>query len=226
MIIWASEYTGIKDYKAFFIKKKLKFIQLIELARCRFYIKCTRCLQEISFKTDPKNTDYEIEAGATRNFMALKLGEFAFHGVEENWKFFNHSFDFFIAEEQAQREEDEEKEEEATNPMKLLEKRTQQSKQELELLESLEELKDLNRRQQAIDFDSMLEQYDTETARQRTIKEQEELDEEYVKSIFSNKPTTSTVVEEEIIELDEEEEAPKKKFKTDDKDPAAELVIL
>lgn len=41
----------------------------------RFYIKCTRCLQEISFKTDPKNTDYEIEAGATRNFMALKLAE-------------------------------------------------------------------------------------------------------------------------------------------------------
>lgn len=58
---------------------------------------CTRCLQEISFKTDPKNTDYEIEAGATRNFMALKL-----------------------AEEQAKREEEEQKEEEANNPMKLL----------------------------------------------------------------------------------------------------------
>lgn len=61
---------------------------------------CTRCLQEISFKTDPKNTDYEIEAGATRNFMALKL-----------------------AEEQAKREEEEQKEEEANNPMKLLGKR-------------------------------------------------------------------------------------------------------
>lgn len=63
----------------------------------RFYIKCTRCLQEISFKTDPRNTDYEIEAGATRNFMALKL-----------------------AEEQAKKEEDEQREEEASNPMKLL----------------------------------------------------------------------------------------------------------
>ncbi|XP_011300396.1 coiled-coil domain-containing protein 94 [Fopius arisanus] len=153
----------------------------------RFYIKCTRCLQEISFKTDPKNTDYEIEAGATRNFMALKL-----------------------AEEQAQREEDEEKEEEATNPMKLLEKRTHQSKQELELLESLEELKDLNRRQQTINYDEMLEQYNTETARQRTIKEQEELDEEYVQSIFSKKKLTGTVVEEEIIELEESEGSPKR----------------
>ncbi|XP_043514519.1 splicing factor YJU2 isoform X2 [Frieseomelitta varia] len=154
----------------------------------RFYIKCTRCLQEISFKTDPKNTDYEIEAGATRNFMALKL-----------------------AEEQAQREEDEEKEEEATNPMKLLEKRTLQSKQELELLESLEELKDLNRRQQTIDYDQMLEQFDTEAVKQRTEKEQEEYDEQYVKTVFRKK----IIVEEEILELDENknDEPPKKMIK-------------
>ncbi|XP_066589903.1 splicing factor YJU2 [Prorops nasuta] len=158
----------------------------------RFYIKCTRCLQEISFKTDPKNTDYEIEAGATRNFMALKL-----------------------AEEQAQREEDEKKEEEATNPMKLLEKRTQQSKQELELLESLEELKDLNRRQQTINYDQMLEQFDNSAARQRTEKEQEELDEQYVLSVFSK---NKVVLEEEIVEIDENgvEGPPRKVFKADD----------
>lgn len=116
-----------------------------------------------------------------------------------------------LAEEQAQREEDEEKEEEATNPMKLLEKRTLQSKQELELLESLEELKDLNRRQQTIDYDQMLEQFDTETAKQRTEKEQEEYDEECVKAIFGKK----IVVEEEIVELDENEtnEPPKKIMK-------------
>jgi hypothetical protein len=157
----------------------------------RFYIKCTRCLQEISFKTDPKNTDYEIEAGATRNFMALKL-----------------------AEEQAKREEDEEKEEEATNPMKLLEKRTHQSKQELELLESLEELKDLNRRQQTINYDQMLEQYDTSAARQRTEKEQEEYDEQLVKEIFKNRNRIKgTVVEEEIIEIEEDNEMePSKKI--------------
>ncbi|EZA49416.1 hypothetical protein DMN91_008875 [Ooceraea biroi] len=163
----------------------------------RFYIKCTRCLQEISFKTDPKNTDYEIEAGATRNFMALKL-----------------------AEEQAQREEDEEKEEEATNPMKLLEKRTLQSKQELELLESLEELKDLNRRQQTINYDQMLEQFDTGAVRQKTEKELEELDEQYIKSVFGKKPLTGTIVEEEIEEVEEEEsiEPIKKRSKTDQED--------
>ncbi|RZF35936.1 hypothetical protein LSTR_LSTR008506 [Laodelphax striatellus] len=145
----------------------------------RFYIKCTRCLQEISFKTDPKNTDYEIEAGATRNFMALKL-----------------------AEEQAQREEDEKKEEEANNPMKLLENRTQQSKQELELLESLEELKDLNRRQQSINFDAMLSQFDTREAKEKILKMQEEDDERFIKSVFGKE---KKMVKEEIIEDVQEE---------------------
>lgn len=127
-----------------------------------------------------------------------------------------------LAEEQAQREEDEEKEEEATNPMKLLEKRTLQSKQELELLESLEELKDLNRRQQTIDYDQMLEQYDTDAARQRTEKEQEELDEQYIKSIFGKRQSTSkSVVEEEIEELEgkekeEKDQPPKKMLKTEE----------
>ncbi|XP_047989540.1 splicing factor YJU2 isoform X2 [Leguminivora glycinivorella] len=140
----------------------------------RFYIKCTRCLQEISFKTDPKNTDYEIEAGATRNFMALKL-----------------------AEEQAKREEEEQKEEEANNPMKLLEYRTEQSRQEIERLEGLEELKELNRRQQAVDYEGMLRQYAPESAEARRQREEKE-DDDFIKSIkFGG---TSKVVAEEIIE--------------------------
>ncbi|KAH8384768.1 hypothetical protein KR093_007888, partial [Drosophila rubida] len=151
----------------------------------RFYIKCTRCLQEISFKTDPQNTDYEIEAGATRNFMALKL-----------------------AEEQARREEREAREEEANNPMKLLENRTQQSRNEIEMLESLEELRDLNRRQQTVDYTTMLEQYNpAETERERLDREERE-DEAFVKSVnFKSKAEGSTrIVTEEIIEEVKEED--------------------
>jgi hypothetical protein len=37
----------------------------------RFYIKCTACLSEISFRTDPANTDYVLEAGATRLVLSL-----------------------------------------------------------------------------------------------------------------------------------------------------------
>ncbi|KAH8297356.1 hypothetical protein KR044_010690, partial [Drosophila immigrans] len=151
----------------------------------RFYIKCTRCLQEISFKTDPQNTDYEIEAGATRNFMALKL-----------------------AEEQARREEREAREEEANNPMKLLENRTQQSRNEIEMLESLEELRDLNRRQQTVDYSTMLEQYNpAETERERLDREERE-DEAFVKSVnFKSKAESNTrIVAEEIIEEVKEED--------------------
>ncbi|XP_038213200.1 splicing factor YJU2 [Zerene cesonia] len=158
----------------------------------RFYIKCTRCLQEISFKTDPKNTDYEIEAGATRNFMALKL-----------------------AEEQAKREEEEQKEEEANNPMKLLEYRTEQSRQEIELLESLEELKELNRRQRTVDYEGMLKQFQPETAEQRKAREEQE-DNEFIKSVKFNNPSKHKVVAEEIIEdVNEDYEPIAKSIKTE-----------
>lgn len=138
----------------------------------RFYIKCTRCLQEISFKTDPRNTDYEIEEGATRNFMALKL-----------------------AQEQEKREEDAEKEEEATNPMKLLENRTQQSKQEIELMESLEELRDLNRRQGNVDYDTMLSKYNPAELKEQIKRMQEEEDERTVQNLMGIKRSIGDVEE-------------------------------
>ncbi|XP_061824057.1 splicing factor YJU2 isoform X2 [Nerophis lumbriciformis] len=102
----------------------------------RFYIKCTRCLAEITFKTDPENTDYAMEHGATRNFQAEKL-----------------------IEEEEKRVQEEREEEELNNPMKVLENRTRDSKMEMEVLENLQELKDLNQRQARVDFESMLGQY-------------------------------------------------------------------
>ncbi|XP_044748313.1 splicing factor YJU2 [Coccinella septempunctata] len=165
----------------------------------RFYIKCTRCLQEISFKTDPKSTDYVIEAGATRNFMALKL-----------------------AEEQALREEEEAKEEEANNPMKLLENRTKQSKNEIEQLESLEEIKDMNRRQEAIDYNAMLLQYDSKLTEREREEKMQQMDEEYIKTItFGQSNKRKVVVEEEIIDEEPYEKNPRtdeiesKDFSTD-----------
>lgn len=46
----------------------------------RFYIRCPRCAQEISFKTDPENADYKAENGATR-MQALTSGEGRGKGV-------------------------------------------------------------------------------------------------------------------------------------------------
>lgn len=62
----------------------------------RFYIRCPRCVSEITFKTDPENTDYVCENGATRNFQAQKL-----------------------MEDEETRRQKEEEEEEQNNPMKV-----------------------------------------------------------------------------------------------------------
>ncbi|GAB6023954.1 Coiled-coil domain-containing protein 94 [Chamberlinius hualienensis] len=124
----------------------------------RFYIKCTRCLAEITFKTDPQNADYIVEHGATRNFQALKL-----------------------AEEQAEREETERLEEEAGNPMKLLESRTKASKQEMDVLEGLEELREMQERHSSIDHEQVINKH---TNIEEILRLQEEEDEAFIRSAF------------------------------------------
>ncbi|XP_039992386.1 splicing factor YJU2 [Xiphias gladius] len=116
----------------------------------RFYIKCTRCLAEITFKTDPENTDYAMEHGATRNFQAEKL-----------------------IEEEEKRIQQEREEEELNNPMKVLENRTKDSKMEMEVLENLQELKELNQRQAQVDFEGMIDQY-RELERREREREKED----------------------------------------------------
>lgn len=116
----------------------------------RFYIKCTRCLAEITFKTDPENTDYSMEHGATRNFQAEKL-----------------------IEEEEKRIQQEREEEELNNPMKVLENRTRDSKMEMEVLENLQELKELNQRQAQVDFEGMIDKY-RELEKREKEREKEE----------------------------------------------------
>lgn len=98
-----------------------------------FYIRCNLCASEIAFKTDPKNTDYVCEIGATRNF--------------ENWR-------EAPAEDEAAIEARGEAEEQ--NPMAALEARTKESKQEMDILDALEEIKDLNARKMNVDIDDLI----------------------------------------------------------------------
>lgn len=87
----------------------------------RFYIKCPDCISEIIFRTDPKNSDYTLEHGASRNF--------------EPWK---QADDEIEARQKAQEEE------EKGDSMAALENRTEQSKREIDILDALEEIKELN----------------------------------------------------------------------------------
>ncbi|XP_069042189.1 splicing factor YJU2 [Lepisosteus oculatus] len=139
-------------------KETVQNEQYMGLPIFRFYIKCTRCLAEITFKTDPENTDYAMEHGATRNFQAEKL-------IEEE-------------EKKLQREREEE---ELNNPMKVLENRTRDSKLEMEVLENLQELKELNQRQARVDFEGLLslhrewEEREKERAKEEDERETREM---------------------------------------------------
>uniref|UniRef100_UPI0037E9B7D3 splicing factor YJU2 n=1 Tax=Semicossyphus pulcher TaxID=241346 RepID=UPI0037E9B7D3 len=149
----------------------------------RFYIKCTRCLAEITFKTDPENTDYAMEHGATRNFQAEKK-----------------------VEEEEKRIQQEREEEELNNPMKVLENRTKDSKNEMEVLENLQELKELNQRQAQVDFEGMIERYRELENRER-LREKEE-DERETKEMLDRalvKRLRDSDSEEEEEEEEEEE---------------------
>lgn len=93
------------------------------IQRWRFYIKCTNCARTISFLTDPKNADYEMESGGTRNYEVYK----------DKAK---------TEEENAVEKEQEEKD----DMMKALENRVLDSQREMADLDNLEEIKAMNRR--------------------------------------------------------------------------------
>ncbi|KAF8623973.1 hypothetical protein AX15_006127 [Amanita polypyramis BW_CC] len=139
----------------------------------RFYIKCTLCSAEITFKTDPKNTDYAAEHGASRNF--------------EPWR-----------EEKIVEEEDRlaKLEEEENNPMKVLENRTIDSKREMDILDALQDIRARNARNervgQTIDLIAHTGKDEIESEEDAERKKLEEEDEKRVREVFSRVSVLST----------------------------------
>ncbi|KAI4128312.1 MAG: hypothetical protein LQ338_002811 [Usnochroma carphineum] len=97
----------------------------------RFYIRCTRCAGEITFKTDPKNMDYTCERGARRNFEMWRQGGEGDGGKETD-------------EERLDRLEREEGEEK--NAMEELEAKVVDAKQEMAIADALDEIRTRNAR--------------------------------------------------------------------------------
>ena len=130
------------------------------------YHRSTLCSAEITFKTDPKNTDDTAEHGASRNF--------------EPWR-----------EEKAVEEEDRlaKLEEEENNPMKALENRTIDSKREMDILDSLQDIRARNARNervgQSVDLLERIGMQEIETDEDRQRKLDEEEDEKLVREVFS-----------------------------------------
>uniref|UniRef100_A0A0D9V2E4 Splicing factor YJU2 n=1 Tax=Leersia perrieri TaxID=77586 RepID=A0A0D9V2E4_9ORYZ len=128
----------------------------------RFYFKCTKCSAEITFKTDPQNSDYTVESGASRNF--------------EPWR---------EEDEVADKEKRKRDEEEMGDAMKALENRAMDSKQDMDILAALEEMRSMKSRHAGVTVDQMLEilKRSAHDKEEKTVAELDEEDEELIKSI-------------------------------------------
>jgi len=122
----------------------------------RFYIKCPNCLQEIVFKTDPKNSDYALEVGGTRNYEPWKQNE----EIENLMK--------------TERDRDEK-----GDAMKALENRTLECKREMDILDGLEEIVDRNSRTLVINIDELLAQRKVDDGNKIMDKKRAEEREDY-----------------------------------------------
>jgi len=145
----------------------------------RFYFKCPNCLQEIVFKTDPKNSDYALEVGGTRNYEPWKQSE----------------------EIEALRKSERESEEKG-DAMKALENRTLECKREMDILEGLEEIVDRNSRVGGITVDSILEQRKVEekhTALKQHLAEKAE-DEHAARAFAASKSAVLLRLEDDELE--------------------------
>lgn len=140
----------------------------------RFYIKCTKCLAEITFLTDPENQDYAMENGAIRNFESLRL-----------------------AEKQAENEAKAKAEAEENNPMQVLENRTRDSRREMDMLETLEDLRERNTANLSGVDPKILQKAEEEYKKQLELLEKEE-DEAEIKKMFANKYAAEEFVEEVV----------------------------
>ncbi|KAI9667089.1 MAG: hypothetical protein M1831_001266 [Alyxoria varia] len=116
----------------------------------RFYIRCTRCSAELTFKTDPKNNDYTAEKGMKRNFEPWRESKLA----EET------------EEERLDRLEREEAEQDA---MTELENKTLDAKTEMAIADKLDEIRTRNAR---------MERADKAAAEAAVAKKKDEIDEE------------------------------------------------
>ncbi|KAJ1023338.1 hypothetical protein NDA18_004864 [Ustilago nuda] len=110
----------------------------------RFYIKCTQCSAEITFKTDPRNADYVAEHGASRNFIPTKDDG----GGEEKGE----SGGLLTEEEKLESK----LEKMQADPMKQLEERTMDSRREMEILDALQDIRTRNARLERVDAEAVL----------------------------------------------------------------------
>lgn len=150
----------------------------------RFYIRCTRCSGEITFKTDPKNMDYECERGAKRNTEPWRMNG---GGLQES------------DEERLDRLE---REEEEKNAMQELETKTLDAKREMAVADALDEIRTRNARNERSGTDGVELGAARET-RDEVRERQDREDEEAARRAFMRRQEDlGEVIDDEDVEDD------------------------
>lgn len=169
-------YKGRK----FNARKETSDEKYYNIAVFRFYIRCTRCSGEITFKTDPKNMDYECERGAKRNFEPWREAKLA----EET------------EEERLDRLEREEAEHDA---MKELETKVHDAKTEMAIADALDEIRSRNARIERAEKNGKKADVPEEAVNEQRRKQEEE-DAEAARRAFENRGLPD--IGEEVIQED------------------------
>lgn len=119
----------------------------------RFYFNCPNCSATLAMKTDPKNSDYVMEFGATRN--------------NDPWQ-----------PTQEEREiEEAQPDEELMDKMELLEKQARKRKEENDIMTALDEMKVLRAEQERTDLSHVLSSVHDRKAGDSN-REEEDIEEE------------------------------------------------
>ncbi|KAJ2902910.1 CWC16 protein [Zalerion maritima] len=138
----------------------------------RFYIRCTRCSAEITYKTDPKNNDYAMEKGAKRNTEPWRQQELADETDEQRLD--------RLEREMAEEEENEEK-----NAMAELEQATADAHRDMAVADALDKIRSRTalREKAAKDGVDLAAPAvaDTTLEEERTRRRQDEEDAEYAR---------------------------------------------
>jgi len=137
------------------------------ITRWRFYIKCTQCSRPLSFVTDPKNADYEMESGGKR------------------------TFEYTRETQKAEADEEAEKIKEAKDdPLRALEQRVLDSQREMAEIDQLEDILAANAKHV-----HLLRKGETVLEKPKDLDlaiELTEEDEKMIKSIQFGKPSMET----------------------------------
>ncbi|RKF54626.1 Pre-mRNA-splicing factor cwf16 [Erysiphe neolycopersici] len=151
----------------------------------RFYIRCTRCSGEITFKTDPKNMDYECERGAKRNTEPWRMNG---GGKQES------------DEERLDRLE---REDEEKNAMEELESKTLDTKREIAVADALDEIRTRNARNERIGKDgreAIVVRESIDEARRRQDQEDEEAAR---KAFMKHHESLEEVILDDVVDEDQ-----------------------